>query len=249
MPSDRNTVLTFALAALRLMPTRPTITRLVTVRRGSCVAEFFFVATFRYPRFESLRGPASSLRPANLFASCPAARLPIAFDTGGALGIWALRSFHPVRGSLGRNDPPSAASPGQGCFHLADPLAGFPWNLPRFIFVEGLAAQSFSPTFLKEADNRGHPSSASGFFPGTSRSHGRQSAAAGRCCLGHFSPSRSSDVNETRPHRLDPVRANGSRPPLPAPCRSWASRRCSQVRPARCDIAYDVPAIGGPSAS
>jgi hypothetical protein len=123
MPSDRNTVLTFALAALRLMPTRPTITRLVTVRRGSCVAEFFFVATFRYPRFESLRGPASSLRPANLFASCPAARLPIAFDTGGALGIWALRSFHPVRGSLGRDDPPSAASPGQGCFHLADPLA------------------------------------------------------------------------------------------------------------------------------
>jgi hypothetical protein len=138
---------------------------------------------------------------------------------------------------------------GPGVFPPGGPTCRFPWILPRFIFVEGLAAQSFSPTFLKEADNRGHPSSASGFFPGTSRSHGRQSAAAGRCCLGHFSPSRSSDVNETRPHRLDPVRANGSRPPLPAPCRSWASRRCSQVRPARCDIAYDVPAIGGPSAS
>jgi len=103
--------LTFALAAFRLMTTRFNRRSLfVTVRRGSCVAEFLFVATFRYPRIEFSRGPAGQLRSANLFASCPAARLPNPLDTGGAHGIFALRSFHPVRRSLGLVDPLRAES-------------------------------------------------------------------------------------------------------------------------------------------
>jgi len=103
MPSDRSTILTFALAALRLMTMRFNRRSLfVTARRGSFVADFFFVATFRYPRIEFLRGPAGGLRSANLFASCPAARLPNTFDTGGAHGISPFAVFILSGGALAR---------------------------------------------------------------------------------------------------------------------------------------------------
>lgn len=41
--------------------------------------------------------------------SCPAARLPNSSDSGGAHGIFALRSFNPVRRSLGSKADPHRA--------------------------------------------------------------------------------------------------------------------------------------------
>jgi len=95
------------------------------------------------PAPEFLRGPAGQLHSANLFASCPAARLPNTFETGGAHGIFALRSFHPVRRSLGFGDPRRAKScVAFGVSNLADPPAVF--VMPSSIyFFRGIGRSNF----------------------------------------------------------------------------------------------------------
>jgi len=201
------------------------------------------------PADRILTWPGRSIAFGKLFASCPAARLPNTFETGGAHGIFALRSFYPVRRSLGLGDPLRAESCfANRCLHLADPPAVC--LMPSSVyFCRGIGRSNFFTHILhKKRTIAGIQDRLLGFSSGQAVPITARSAAIGQSCLGHFSSSRSLNVNETRSHRLDPVRAIGSRPPLPAPYRSWASRRCSQVRPAWCDFAYDVPAIGGPSA-
>jgi len=108
-PSDRGTVLTFTLAAFRLM----------TIRQPSTFSSPFVAShaspiSFRrdvpLPAHEFSRGPTGRSHSANWFATCPKARLPKTPETGGAHGFLALRSLHPVRGSLGFGDPLRAES-------------------------------------------------------------------------------------------------------------------------------------------
>jgi len=185
---------------------------LVTVRRGSCVAEFFFVATFRYPRFEFSRGPAGQLRWANLFASCPAARLPSTFDSGGALGIFALRSFHPVLGSRWPGDLRRAVS------RFATSVSTWRTHLPfalmpsSIYFCRGIGRSNFvTHIHHKKRTIAGIQVRLLGFSPGQAAPTTTSLWPWADPALSIF-PFQVFRRHETRPHRLDPMRAIGSRP-------------------------------------
>lgn len=242
--------MTFTLAALRLMTTRSIIDRF----SSSFAAGHSSPSSFSSRRSATRGSNSHVARPVNcvrqtylrraLRHACRPLSIPAALMgfslfavfilSWGALA-WATRFVRnralPISVSTWRTHLP---------FYL----------MPSSIyFFRGIGRSNFFTHILhKKRTIAGIQDRLLGFSPGQAVPITASSAATGQSCLEHFSPSRSSDVNETRPHRLDPIRAIGSRPPLPAPYRSWAFRRCSQVRPAWCDFAYDVPAIGGPSA-
>jgi len=100
---------------------------------------------------------------------------------------FALRSFHPVRGSLGFGDPLRAEScVANRCLHLADPLAVC--LMPSSIyFCRGIDRSNFLTHILhKKRTIAGIQDRLLGFSPGQAVPIAASSAATGQSCLGHF---------------------------------------------------------------
>lgn len=134
------------------------------------------------------------------------------------------------------------------CLHMADPHAVclMPSSI---IFRRGTdRSNSCTDAYPKEADNHGRSNSASGFFPGTSRSRNHMFSGSGPILPWAFSSSRFSDV--TRRVRT------GSTPYAPSiPGHRFRRHAAHELfvdvrKFVRLGVIFacDVPAIGGPSA-